>query len=362
MAVAPGNPAYMMANPSRGVFSSPVQGGPPPTSPPPMTGTVGSTQSITPGMIVFTEYQARVFNQTEQMYKTNGFLGISLFEDSYLLSKATAAYVVGNIPLSGLPSQYNSLATQTYRAVLGIPAPSNPPPPPPQEDPGPANPNSGGNQSAGGNTIQPAPGNVVQVADTPTVFTNPTAVAPVSDVGLTPNNTPTSISVGNELAENPGASGPAGGFNFGLNGFNGGLGGSPTPMGGGKIICNELYRQGYLSEELWNADEKYGEMLFENDPKLIIGYQMWARKVVKYMRKNPKNTKLAYWVFKPWTEYMGYKMGIVEKPTLRGRFTNWIGSQFSYMVFNLYNGKRLLDKYNYKLFRQENNIPNYKMA
>jgi len=133
-------------------------------------------------------------------------------------------------------------------------------------------------------------------------------------------------------------------------------------MGGGKIICNELYRQGYLSEEMWNADEKYGEMMFEKDPKLVIGYQMWARKVVKFMRENPNNTKLAYWVFKPWTEYMGYKMGVVEKPTLRGRFTNWIGSQFSYMVFNLYNGKRLLDKYNYKLFRQENNIPNYKMA
>ena len=69
---------------------------------------------------------------------------------------------------------------------------------------------------------------------------------------------------------------------------------------------------------MWNADEKYGEMMFEKDPKLVIGYQMWARKVVKFMRENPNNTKLAYWVFKPWTEYMGYKMGVVEKPTLRG--------------------------------------------
>ena len=144
------------------------------------------------------------------------------------------------------------------------------------------------------------------------------------------------------------------------------LGTGTIPMGtggyGNKIICNELYRQGYLSEELWNADERYGDMMFDKDPRLVIGYQMWARKVVKFMKENPNNTKLAYWLFKPWTEYMGYKMGVVEKPTLRGRFTNWIGSQFSYMVFNLYNGKRLLDKYNYKVFRQENNIPNYKMA
>ena len=128
-------------------------------------------------------------------------------------------------------------------------------------------------------------------------------------------------------------------------------------LGGGvsvnKIICNELYRQGYLEEKLWDADERYGDIMFEKNPKLVIGYQMWARRVVKYMRKHPNNTKIAYWLFKPWTKYMGYKMGVVEKPTLRGRFTNWIGSQFSYMVFNLCNGKRLLNKYNYKLFKSD---------
>ena len=120
----------------------------------------------------------------------------------------------------------------------------------------------------------------------------------------------------------------------------------PSRGRGGKIICNELYRQGYLSEEMWDADERYGDMMFESDPKLVVGYQMWARSVVKFMRENPQNTKLAYKLFKPWTEYMAYKMGVVEKPTIMGRLTNWIGTQLSYMVFDLYGGKRLLDKYN----------------
>ena len=115
---------------------------------------------------------------------------------------------------------------------------------------------------------------------------------------------------------------------------------------GRKIICNELYRQGYLSEKMWDADERYGDMMFEKDPKMIIGYQMWARKVVKYMKNNPNNTKMAYWLFKPWTEYMGYEMGIVEKPTLRGRFTHWVGKQISYITFNLFGGQYLLNKYN----------------
>jgi len=322
---------------------------------------IGGNMSVTPGQIIFTEYQARVFNQTEAMYKTTGYLGISLFEDSYGLSKKTAQVVVQSVPLSGTITAINQFATNTYRTVLGIATPTPPPPPPP--DPiQPDLPPNGGN-SAGPVSVGPTKGNPtsVSVATTPTTFSPATSVASLNDVGPNLSNVPTTL-----VAET-GNSGPKNSTGFAPSGQNGGLGNLPIGngvggSGGGKIICNELYRQGFLSEEMWNADEKYGEMMFEKDPKLVIGYQMWARKVVKFMRENPNNTKLAYWVFKPWTEYMGYKMGVVEKPTLRGRFTNWIGSQFSYMVFNLYNGKRLLDKYNYKIFKAENNIPTYKMA
>lgn len=316
---------------------------------------VGGNISITPGQIIFTEYQARVFNQTEAMYKTTGYLGISLFEDSYGLSKKTAQVVVTSVPLSGTITAINQFATNTYRTVLGIATPAPPPPPPPDPIPGDLPPNGG--NSAGPVSVGPTKGNPtsVSVATTPTSFTSPTTVAPITSVGANLSNVPTTLVA--QTSNNSG--GPKNSTNF-SPATGGGLG---TPaMGGGKIICNELYRQGYLSEEMWNADEKYGEMMFEKDPKLVIGYQMWARKVVKFMKENPNNTKMAYWLFKPWTEYMGYKMGVVEKPTLRGRFTNWIGTQFSYMVFDLYNGKRLLDKYNYKVFKSENNIPTYKMA
>jgi hypothetical protein len=326
---------------------SPIQGGLPPVMPTPAPSTpqIGSEQSLTPGQIIFTEYQARVFNQTEAMYKTSGFLGISLFEDSYLLSKATANYIVGNIGLSGTVDSINPSAGQTYRAVLGIPNPVAPPPVAPTPTVSPVTP------------VKPTP-TVPQVAVTPTVFTPPAnipvppQVSPTSPVkGGGSSSLPTSVS--NEIKNSTSITTAGSAFSP--------LGGGSS-NGGSKIICNELYRQGYLSEQMWDADERYGEMMFEKDPKLVIGYQMWARSVVKYMRKNPNNTKMAAWLFKPWTEYMGYKMGVVEKPTLRGRFTNWIGTQFSYAVFNLYNGKRLLDKYNYKVFKSENNIGEYKIA
>ena len=352
MALAPSQQLQAIA--SKAAQAVPNQA---PATPPPITGTVGGNQSITPGMIVFTEYQARVFNQTEAMYKTTGYLGISLFEDSYNLSKKTAQVVVSDVPLSGTPNQVNTFATSTYRTVLGIADPTPPPPPPPDPVV------DTGLTDAAGQTVSPVnptkgDGQTVSVATTPTTFTPNTAIASIDDVGPNINNVPTTL-----VQEEETFGGPKGSTNFSPMGGSGIIG-TPTTSGGGggKIICNELYRQGFLSEEMWNADEKYGEMMFEKDPKLVIGYQMWARKVVKFMKENPNNTKLAYWLFKPWTEYMGYKMGVVEKPTLRGRFTNWIGSQFSYMVFNLYNGKRLLDKYNYKVFKAENNIPTYKMA
>ena len=290
-------------------------------TPAPTDPSIGGKQSLTPGQIIFTEYQARVFNQTEAMYKTSGFLGISLFEDSYLLSKATANYIVSNIGLAGTVDSINPSASQTYRAVLGIPNPVAPPPTPPTS---PVNPTKG-NPTA------------IQSAVTPTKFTPPTNVSPVavSPVSVSPSQVPTSLTAITNAGNNPSVFSPT--PNVGTSGMS---------AGGGKIICNELYRQGYLSEQMWDADERYGEMMFEKDPKLVIGYQMWARSVVKYMKKNPNNTKMAAWLFKPWTEYMGYEMGIVEKPTLRGRFTHWVGKQISYITFNLFGGQYLLNKYN----------------
>ena len=135
-----------------------------------------------------------------------------------------------------------------------------------------------------------------------------------------------------------------GGFNLDLSDLDN--------LGGPKIICNELYKQGYLPENLWDADERYGDMMFAKDPKLVIGYQMWARKVVKYMRKYPQHTKYLYRVVKPWTEYMGYEMGAIDKQNHIGKLIHKIGSLPTYLLFHLGGGKRLLNLYNYKKFRK----------
>lgn len=119
-----------------------------------------------------------------------------------------------------------------------------------------------------------------------------------------------------------------------------------------KIICNELYRQGYLPELIWDADERWGDKTFATDPKLVIGYQMWAKNVVEFMRKKPQYTGIIYFLVKPWTEWMAYDLGVLPKNNLRGYLTHFIGKYVSYLVFNLNGGHRLLDLYNYKKFRE----------
>jgi len=107
-------------------------------------------------------------------------------------------------------------------------------------------------------------------------------------------------------------------------------------IGGGKIICGELYRQGFLSEEVWAADQEFGKLLYKTNPRIMLGYTYWAREVVKYMKNNPTHTKHLYKIFRPWTEHMAYKMGVTDKPNLIGNITQKIGYAYSMIVYNYY--------------------------
>ena len=124
---------------------------------------------------------------------------------------------------------------------------------------------------------------------------------------------------------------------------NGGFGGitmgnfpSGNSYSGGKIICGELYRQGFLSEEVWEADQRFGKELFKTNPRISLGYVFWAREVVKYMKNNPNHTKYLYRICKPWTEHMAYKMGISKKRNIVGNITQKIGYVYSLIVYNYY--------------------------
>jgi predicted nucleic acid-binding Zn-ribbon protein len=109
-----------------------------------------------------------------------------------------------------------------------------------------------------------------------------------------------------------------------------------------KIICNELYNQGYLPQHIWNADERYGNMMFDKEPKLVLGYMMWAKDVVKFMKEKPKYTKWIYMVVKPWTEHMAYEMRELPNDNFIGKIIHNVGKQYCYYVYNQTMSKRNL--------------------
>jgi len=107
-----------------------------------------------------------------------------------------------------------------------------------------------------------------------------------------------------------------------------------------KIICNELYNQGFLPQHIWKADEIYGEMMYDKDPRLVLGYMMWARNVVKYMKAKPQNTKWIYMMVKPWTEHMAYEVGTLPKDNWIGKLIHSVGKQYCYYVYDKQMSKR----------------------
>jgi hypothetical protein len=107
-----------------------------------------------------------------------------------------------------------------------------------------------------------------------------------------------------------------------------------------KIICNELYNQGFLPQHIWKADERYGNMMFKTHPTLVLGYMMWAKNVVKFMKEKPKYSKWIYKVVKPWTEHMAYEMGELPNDNFIGKIIHNVGKQYCYYVYNKTMSKR----------------------
>ena len=102
--------------------------------------------------------------------------------------------------------------------------------------------------------------------------------------------------------------------------------------GGGTIICSELYRQGYLSKELWQADETWGRMTARRDPDIIRGYRHWAAPVVRLMKRSPRATRIIATLTAPWARQMAYEAGYLPNGNFLGWLTNLIGIPFSRLV------------------------------
>lgn len=139
-------------------------------------------------------------------------------------------------------------------------------------------------------------------------------------------------------------------------GSGGGGGGFPwwvvivlLPLG--KIICTKLHELGYLSDEIFAADQLFGEHLRRTDPHAYYGYIKWASVVVDWMnaegpdfmfwirdpekRKKAQQAMVIRWtrrIATPWAEHMAYKMGVLKEDNRAGRWIMKLGLGISRII------------------------------
>ena len=116
-----------------------------------------------------------------------------------------------------------------------------------------------------------------------------------------------------------------------------------------KIICDLLYRQGFIPENIWAADEAFGSMMLQTNKPVAMGYLIWAKDVVKYFTKNPQYSKYLYILVKPWSEHMAHMMGVLPNDNLIGKGLHFMGCQYSKLVYNIYKLKRNYNRNKFSL-------------
>jgi regulator of replication initiation timing len=118
------------------------------------------------------------------------------------------------------------------------------------------------------------------------------------------------------------------------------LNGSAQNAQSGKIICTELYNQGFMPSFIYEVDAKFGDIMLEQNPHVMYGYWIWAQPIVNKLKTSKSFSKFVYKYFvKDWSEYMAYEMGVLLKQNYKGKFLHKFGEKFSILVYKLFPNK-----------------------
>lgn len=98
------------------------------------------------------------------------------------------------------------------------------------------------------------------------------------------------------------------------------------------VICTELHRQGLMSDEIREADERFGRIISSTSPETMLGYHYWAIPIVNLMQKSRLFTKIVWAVARPWAYHMAYEMGALEKDNLLGKVLMKVGAFVSKII------------------------------
>ncbi len=134
-----------------------------------------------------------------------------------------------------------------------------------------------------------------------------------------------------------------------LEGAYGGLGAGSqyvapavAQKSGGTIICTELHRQGYMSDETYEADSEYGRFIREFHPHAYIGYLFLAAPIVKIMRRSKLFTKLVSIPAIEWAKHMEFAVTYCEgRDSFLGRNISRVGIVLCSIVGRYLNTRKL---------------------
>jgi hypothetical protein len=96
-----------------------------------------------------------------------------------------------------------------------------------------------------------------------------------------------------------------------------------------KVICTELYRQGFMSDAWHRADEEFGAQMPDT---VIRGYRFLALPVVEYMKISPTFTTFISYFAIPWAQEMAYQGGVESEGSIVGKAVFVIGVPISWVV------------------------------
>jgi hypothetical protein len=113
----------------------------------------------------------------------------------------------------------------------------------------------------------------------------------------------------------------------------------PINIGKITVICSELHRQGLMSDEIYLADEKFGEQLLETHPEILKGYTMFATPIVEKMQESEEFTQTIKTIAEPWTEEMAYRVGARESGNFVGAMMMNVGMVIFWITGSLAMGQ-----------------------
>ena len=86
-----------------------------------------------------------------------------------------------------------------------------------------------------------------------------------------------------------------------------------------------MYHQGFLSDEIFKADQAFGKLVAKDHPYVMRGYLYLADPVVALMKKSETFTQFVGWVVKPWADEMAYQMGAIHRGSTVGKILMYVG-------------------------------------